>query len=190
VSDSLEFEHCTAAQARERADLVETIYRESYVQAIESGDPFDSPVEFMRRFRSYTDPRNEDRFAYVLARLDGKPVGQTWGWTLAPNAAWWQGFQPDPGLPDDFTTEDDHRTFALSEIMVAAEYAGRGIARRLHDELLGSRSEQRATLLVESDNQRAYERYLHWGWRKVGTLQPHWEDAPQFDVLIRDLAGQ
>ncbi|WP_040832607.1 acetyltransferase [Nocardia jiangxiensis] len=186
--DDLEFEHLTAAQARGRGNMVEDTYRASYVDAIASGDLFDSPFEFMRRFDSYTGPRNGDRFAYVLARVRGESAGQTWGWSLPPDAAWWRGFQPDPGLAGDFTVEDGERTFALSEIMVCAGYAGQGIARAMHDELLRSRPEGRATLLVEADNSRAYQRYIQWGWRKVGHLRPDWPDAPRFDVLLRDLA--
>ncbi|WP_024800122.1 GNAT family N-acetyltransferase [Nocardia sp. BMG51109] len=185
--EGLEFEHCDAAAARSIRDTVEDIYRRSYVQAIASGDPFDSPSEFMRRFDSYTDPRNRG-FAYVIARVDGKPAGQIWGWSLPENARWWTGLNLDIGDDlEEFTAEDGTRTFGLSEIMVCTEYAGRGVARALHDELLGSRTELRATLLVEADNERAYQRYRAWGWHRIGWLRPGWPDAPKFDVLIRDL---
>jgi ribosomal protein S18 acetylase RimI-like enzyme len=62
-----------------------------------------------------------------------------------------------------------------------------GIAHKLHDELLKQRSEERATLLVEADNETAYRAYKSWGWAAVGRLHPGWEDAPWFDVLIRPL---
>ncbi|MEW1738404.1 GNAT family N-acetyltransferase [Nocardia beijingensis] len=186
LPDDLKFEHYTADEARARREIVENVYRRSYVDAIASGDPFDSPSEFMRRFDSYTGPRGSG-FAYVLARVDGEPAGQIWGWPLPPNARWWTGLHLDSGDLEEFTAEDGRRTFGLSEIMVCAEYAGRGIARALHDELLGSRTEQRATLLVEEDNERAYQRYRRWGWERVGWLRPSWPDAPRFDVLIREL---
>ncbi|MBF6301956.1 GNAT family N-acetyltransferase [Nocardia amamiensis] len=188
LPEGLEFEHCTAAEARSRRQMVEDIYRRSYVDAIASEDPFDSPSEFMRRFDSYTDPRNSG-FAYLCARVDGQPAGQIWGWPLPPNARWWTGLHLDSGDIEEFTTEDGTRTFGLSEIMVCAEYARQGIAHALHDELLCSRTEQRATLLVEADNERAYERYRRWGWNRVGWLRPSWPDAPQFDVLMRELPG-
>ncbi|WP_084485610.1 GNAT family N-acetyltransferase [Nocardia beijingensis] len=186
LPDGLKFEHYTADEARARREIVEHVYRRSYVDAIASGDPFDSPSEFMRRFDSYTGPRGSG-FAYVLARVDGEPAGQIWGWPLPPNARWWTGLHLDSSDVEEFTAEDGRRTFGLSEIMVCAEYAGRGIARALHDELLGSRTEQRATLLVEADNERAYQRYRRWGWERVGWLRPSWPDAPRFDVLIREL---
>lgn len=184
----LEFQHFTASQARRHRDLVEDVFRRSYVEAIESGDPFESPAAFMERFDAYTAPSRSSGFVLVLAHVDGKPAGQTWGWPLVPGSAWWQHLVLDDGDLAEFTAETGRRTFALSEIMVCAEYAGRGLARRLHDELLGSRTESRATLLVDPANQRAYGRYLSWGWQRVGTLRPSWDDAPEFDVLLRDLS--
>ncbi|MBF6328419.1 GNAT family N-acetyltransferase [Nocardia transvalensis] len=183
----LEFEHHTTQSARELREVVEDIYRRSYVDAIASGDPFDSPAEFMNRFDAYT--RGYNGFELVIARADGKPVGQTWGWPLPPDGRWWEALKLDDPDADReaFTVEDGVRTFALSEIMVCADYAGHGVARALHDELLIRRPEKRATLLVEPDNERAYRRYRSWGWRKVGTMKPHWPDAPRFDVLIREL---
>ncbi|MBF6207173.1 GNAT family N-acetyltransferase [Streptomyces gardneri] len=184
----VEFRHLDAGQARELRGTVERIYRGSYVGAIASGDPFDAPEQFMHRFDSYTDPAGGDVFAMVVAYVDGKPAGQTWGWTLRAGAAWWRNFQPDDTHADrvTFTAEDGTRTFALSEIMVCAEYTGRGLARRLHDTLLGSRPERRATLLVEPENERAYRAYLSWGWSRVGVTKPSWPNAPTLDVLIRE----
>ena len=105
--------------------------------------------------------------------------------SAAPGSKWWDGLdaEPEPG----FTAEDGQRTFALSEIMVRQELTGRGIARALHDQLLGGRHEKRATLLVEPENTVAYRAYQSWGWRKVARLRPGWPDAPLFDVLILPL---
>lgn len=187
-----EFRHHTAAQAREIRATVEDVYRRSYIDAIASGDPFDSPEAFMHRFDAYTDPARSWGFDLAVAYLDGASAGQTWGWPLRPGAAGWGGLHLDDGGLDDgdldeFSAETGDRTFALSEIMVCAEHTGRGLARALHDELLRARSEQRATLLVEPDNERAYQRYRTWGWYRVGWLRPNWEDAPTFDVLMHNL---
>jgi hypothetical protein len=138
----------------------------------------------MERFDAYT---RAEGFELVVASIDGEPVGQTWGWPLTPNSRWWTGLALEDGDVDAFTKEDGSRTFALSEIMVAAEHAGQHIARGLHDELLSGRPEERATLLVDPPNHRAYDRYRAWGWYKVGSLRPSWPDAPLFDVLIHNL---
>jgi hypothetical protein len=64
---------------------------------------------------------------------------------------------------------------------------GKGIAHRLHDELLSLRSESRATLLVRPENDAANAAYYRWGWQKVAQLQPGWEHAPRYDDLILPL---
>lgn len=181
------FQRYTAAQARELRDEVETIFRDSYVDTIESGEEFESPEAFMQRFDAYTDPARAGAFELVIARLDGELCGQAWGWPLTAKTAWWDGLKLDEGDQASFTSENGSRTFAFSEIMVRKRFTGKGIARALHDELLEGRPEQRATLLVRPDNRRAYDNYRRWGWHRVGTLRPDWADAPRFDVLMRDL---
>ena len=181
----IQFERIDGHRAAARRTLVAEIYEASYVEALASGDPFDSVDSFMTRFDHYV---HIPGFDMVIARLDDRPVGQSWGWPLGPSArttGWWSGLiqEPHPGFVD----EDGRRTFALSEIMVAQDLAGQGIAHALHDALLAARSEERATLLVEPDNERARRAYLSWGWQPVAQLQPRWDDAPLFDVLIRTL---
>ncbi|PZS37998.1 MAG: hypothetical protein DLM62_16175 [Pseudonocardiales bacterium] len=66
-------------------------------------------------------------------------------------------------------------------------WTGQGVAHALHDELLKSRREARATLLVRPENTTAYRAYTRWGWRPVGHLRPAWPDAPLMDVLIISL---
>lgn len=184
---ALTFQRYGATAARAVRATVEIVYRGAYFEAIESGDPFNSPDAFMHRFGRYTQ-RSE--FDLVLPFADGEPAGQTWGWPLdeRSGAGWWDGLEqePEPG----FTEEDGKRTFALSEIMVRREWTGRGVAHALHDELLRGRDEQRATLLVEPENTTAYRAYLSWGWSKVARLRPAWPGAPLFDVLVLPLPGR
>ncbi|WP_063019714.1 GNAT family N-acetyltransferase [Nocardia niwae] len=183
----LNFQHYTAAQARELRGDVERIFLDSYVDAIESGEEFESFEAFMHRFDAYTDPARAGAFELVIARSHGESCGQAWGWPLTAKTAWWDGLRLDEGDQAAFTVEDGSRTFAFSEIMVRKQFTGRGIARALHDNLLAGRPEQRATLLVRPENHRAYDNYRRWGWYRVGTLRPSWPDAPRFDVLMRDL---
>jgi GNAT superfamily N-acetyltransferase len=178
----LEFRRYDAAGARSIRDTVELIHHEAYAAAIDRGDPFESGDEPMRRFDAYT---KRDDFELVVAVLAGEPVGQAWGWPLPAGTGWWQGLVGDvePGFAD----EDGTRTFAFSELMVRQRWAGSGIGHALHDQLLGGRTEQRATLLVRPDNPVAYRAYLRWGWRKVAQLRPGVPHAPLMDVLILDL---
>jgi GNAT superfamily N-acetyltransferase len=66
---------------------------------------------------------------------------------------WWDGLLTETG--PGFTGEDGTRTFALAEIMVREDLAGRGIAHALYNQLLAARHERRAALLVESANTAA-----------------------------------
>jgi ribosomal protein S18 acetylase RimI-like enzyme len=180
----LTFHRYSSAEAREIRATVEEVYTASYTEAIATGEPFDTPAAFMGRFDSYIAVPGVD---LVVAWHGDKAIGQTWGWPLdaRAGAGWWAGLLTDPGA--DFIREDGTRTFALSEIMVRREHTGQHIAHALHDELLSARPEQRATLLVEPDNTRAYRAYLRWGWQRASQLRPHWQDAPVFDVLILPL---
>ncbi|GAA1892200.1 GNAT family N-acetyltransferase [Actinomadura bangladeshensis] len=174
-----------SAGARAQRDVVSQIHRDAYSDRIATGDEFASDEAFMTRFDAYTA---RDGFGLIIAYVDSEPtpqpVGQTWGWPLPPETKWWEGLEdpPDP----DFTQEDGHRTFALSEIMVGRPWTGKGIARSLHDELLRPRTEKRATLLVRPDNP-AYAIYERWGWRKAARLRPGWPGAPLMDVLMLPL---
>ncbi len=100
-------------------------------------------------------------------------VGFAYGSALSPDTRWWSGMlQP---APEEITTEWEGRTFAL-------------IGRALHDTLLDSRTEERATLAVEPeaiDTQRMYRR---WGWKKVGRVQGKpTEFNPFSDLMVRPL---
>ena len=178
----LTFQRFDAAVAREAIDVVEQLYVASHTEAIASGDPFRITETFLHRFDRYT---STPAFDMVIAYESGQPIGLTWGWPLRAGGSWWDGLLTNLG--DDFTVETGERTFALSEIMVASQWEGRGVAHALHDELLSVRPEQRATLLVSPTNERAYTAYKRWGWECVGQLRPGWPDAPTFDVLMRDL---
>lgn len=183
AGDEITFSRYHATEARQRRKTVEAVYVRSYVDAIASGDPFDSVEAFMHRFDSYT---SQAGFDLVVAYRGAEAIGQTWGWPLTENSQWWAGLltEPEPG----FTCENGRRTFGLSEIMMSQEWTGKGVAHALHDRLLSGRPESRAVLLVEADNARAYRAYLHWGWSKVAQLRPGWDDAPTFDVLTLTLS--
>lgn len=180
------FHRYDAAGARAVRDLVEDVFRRSYSAAIADGDPFEAPEAFMTRFDVYTAPDRGNGFELVTVTEDGTVIGQTWGWPLRPNSGWWRGLQLADIDADRaaFVAETGDRTFALSEIMVAANHTGRGVAHALHDELMSSRTEERATLLVDPENRSAYTAYRKWGWTRIGTLTPDWPDAPTFDVLM------
>jgi ribosomal protein S18 acetylase RimI-like enzyme len=108
---------------------------------------------------SFVKQRAHEGFELVAARMNGKLVGVIFGFTEIPG-----------------------EQYAICEIMVSPEYQRRGIAKRLHDELLRHRPEHRADLYVRRDNAPAQAAYKKWGWRKIGEVQPS-ADAPVLDEL-------
>jgi len=146
------------------------------------GNPFFSAERVAERVRGYMKAPG---FEMVIAEVEGAPRGLALGYTLPGGARWWRGLTTP--VDPDMIAETGHRTFALCELMVHPDWQRRGIAHGLHDELLGHRPEERATLLVREDNAAAQRAYAKWGWRKVGKLQP-FPDSPHYDALILDLS--
>jgi GNAT superfamily N-acetyltransferase len=155
------------------------VYAEVYADKL--GDPFFTVDRFLERFRGHT---SREGYALVTCHVDAELVGYAYGLPLAADTAWWRGLRST--APDDVRRETGRRTFALNEIMVRAPWRRHGIARGLHDALLGARAEERATLLVDPANTPARTAYLRWGWEVLGTVQP-FPDAPVYDAMTIDL---
>jgi GNAT superfamily N-acetyltransferase len=155
---------------------------ESVYSDIAATDPFFSTERFLQRFNGYTQAPG---FSLCTAtHPTGEPVGLAFGYPLPPGSRWWNGLLTP--APDEFTTEDGHRTFAINEIMVVQPLRRHGIATALHRQLLTGRPETRATLLVEPDNHPARNAYLHWGWQHIGVLKP-FPDSPTYDSMMISL---
>lgn len=159
--------------------IVAPVYEASHIDIV--NNPFYSVDRFIERVRGYI---RAPGFGLAVAYIDRKPVGQAFGYALPPAARWWGGLTTS--VPEGFTDETGVRTFALNELMVVPEWQGQGVAHALHDELLGSRREERATLLVRENNTSAQTAYARWGWQKIGKLQPY-PDSPHFDAMVLPL---
>jgi GNAT superfamily N-acetyltransferase len=178
--DDLTLRHHDARQAREIANDLAAAYREAYIGTPQEHDPFYSAERFIQRFNGYTAAPG---FELVTAHYGDQLVGYVFGYALPPGARWWDGLI-DP-VPDGFTDETGRRTFAINELHVRDQWRGRGIASRLHTELINHRPEDRATILVRPGNP-ARDTYLHWGYQVIGRLQPY-PDSPVYDALILNL---
>jgi GNAT superfamily N-acetyltransferase len=134
-----------------------------------------------RLLRLLDDPS----FGVAVASLGDELVGFAYGLTVLPDTRRWSGLL-EP-VSAEMAREWPGRTFLLFDYGVRLAYRGRGIGRRLHDTLLGSRPEERATLTVQPtaiDTKRIYE---HWGWYQVGQVDGRaTAAAPRFDVYLRD----
>lgn len=117
---------------------------------------------------------------------DGELAGYAYGFALPPKTGWWKGLLTP--VDPSFLEETGARTFAVSEIMVRKPARGQGLGRALHDHLLTGRPEERATLLVEEDNDSARALYIKWGWVKFAEIRPNWEGAPIYEAMILPLS--
>ncbi|MFC8703283.1 GNAT family N-acetyltransferase [Streptomyces anulatus] len=85
------------------------------------------------------------------------------------------------------TAETGTRTYALFELMVREPWRKTGVARQLHNTLLASRREERATLLVDQTHPKVHALYESWGWATLGDLRPQLDDAPLFHAMLLGL---
>ena len=159
--------------------VIVPIYEASHADVIE--DPFYGAERFAERVRGYATAPG---FEMVVAEIDGRPVGQAFGYPLPAGARWWRGLTTP--VDPEMIAETGRRTFALCELMVHPDWQRRGVARILHDELLRHRPEERATLLVREENTAARRAYAAWGWHRLGKLRLY-PDAPHYDALVLPL---
>ncbi|NJP32039.1 GNAT family N-acetyltransferase [Micromonospora thermarum] len=176
MQEDLRLRHYTAEEAQPLVDQLVDIYLDAHAN--------DGPLYNAERYRKQLAAHMPwPGWELVTATVDGDLVGYIYGFPLAPDTRWWDGIQ-EP-VPAGFTEETGQRTFAVSELLVRRAWQRRGIARALHDELMSSRTEERATLLVRPDNVVALQAYKRWGWKGVTHLRPNWANAPAYLVLTR-----
>jgi ribosomal protein S18 acetylase RimI-like enzyme len=119
----------------------------------------------------------------ALARQD--LVGFAYGFTLPATTRRWSNLTGP--LPDETTRKWPGRTFVLFDFAVLPTARGLRVGKTLHNKLLASRAEQRATLTVQPTAADTKAIYQHWGWREVGQMEGGpTAAAPMFDVYLRD----
>jgi GNAT superfamily N-acetyltransferase len=161
-------------QAAGDAEDLQALHAEVYGDQPDDG--------FARRFRVL---RRQLGFVLAEARRGGYLVGYAFGVPLRPSTSWWR--QLTTPLPDEVTTEHPGRTFALVELLVRASWRRQGIAGVLHDLILASRPEERATLTVPPAATPAQNAFRKWGWHKIARTHDDGPGSPVSDVLIISL---
>jgi ribosomal protein S18 acetylase RimI-like enzyme len=182
--------------ARSCLDGICAVYREVFSAPPFFWRPDEAELHRQRLERLLADPS----FAVTLAFVGDELVGFAYGYTTGPDSRRWSRLVQAPSAqattdvsaatteaPAGMTAEWPGRTFVLFDFAVREPYRGRGVGRALHDALLGSRSEQRATLSVEPQAVQTKAVYQRWGWREVGqVVGGPTAAAPLFDVYVRD----
>jgi GNAT superfamily N-acetyltransferase len=176
-TSEMKFQLLDGTQAAAHRDELNALHAEVYA------DPpygrIDDTALFADRFRVQ---RRQPGFALAEARHGGYLVGYACGMPLRPSTSWWRDLTAP--LPGEVITEHPGRTFALTELLVRASWRRQGIGQTLHDLILASRPEERATLAVLPAAIPAQHAFERWGWRKVArTRDPH-PGSPVCDVLL------
>lgn len=112
--------------------------------------------------------------------------GAAYGHAIFPGLSWWDNFE-EP-LPLEQITEWSQHTFILRQVAVAEEWRGHGIGRRLVEDILGSRPEQRATVAIPRTASGAVSFFMAMGWRHVGQKTRRISGLPApHDILLIEL---
>jgi ribosomal protein S18 acetylase RimI-like enzyme len=171
----MRLEHLDGAATLERLGEIQVVYHAAF-------PTYDLGDHELRTRRQATSAG----FETVTARDEnGVLAGFVYGLPLS-RSSWWDGLEPP--RPPEFTTEDGRRTFAVIDLCVLPDRQGEGLGRRLMDELLAGRTEQRATLATAPHETRVQAMYERWGWRKVGRVPgSEGETEECFDLYVVDL---
>jgi GNAT superfamily N-acetyltransferase len=129
--------------------------------------------------------RRQPGFVLAEARHGAYLVGYASGMPLRSSTSWWKDLTTP--VPAEVTTEHPGRTFALNELLVRPSWRRQGIAGALHDLMLSSRPEQRATVAVPPGATPAQSAFRKWGWSKVARTRGTHPRSPVLDVLITAL---
>jgi GNAT superfamily N-acetyltransferase len=159
LSQDYELAHNDAASASRLLDEISAVYADAY--GVEFGEKVDA---FRNRAQQAFQTSG---FDLVTARSGGDLAGFVFGYSMPADSAWWRGL--DPSQAPDFYRETGSRTLVLSEIEVRRDLQRQGLGRRLHDEFIAGRSEERATLATGLDAPSRHV-YPRWGWTEVGTV--------------------
>ncbi|MFI9718274.1 GNAT family N-acetyltransferase [Streptomyces sp. NPDC052396] len=149
----------------------------------------EDPLAGRDKFAEFLDHwADRPGFDCVVGYEGGEAVGYAYGAPLSAETSWWSTIEPC--LDSVFSRETGSRTFALSELMVRAPWRGTGLARRIHDELVCGRHEERATLLVHQAHSKVRSLYETWGYRVVGAMTPSFPGAPDLYAMVGKLGAR
>ncbi|WP_329087740.1 MULTISPECIES: GNAT family N-acetyltransferase [unclassified Streptosporangium] len=163
-------------------DAILAAYEEVYAEPPYLEGPRDV-ADFIDRFHRQTERQG---FRLAVARDGTEVVGFTFGYRLPPDTQWWRGLLRPASK--EFTRETGNRTFVIIELAVRKPWRQRGIARKLHFDLIEGLEVERVTLTMrpEPEAKPAQFAYASWGYQMVGQSRP-WDEAPLYNSMVLNL---
>ncbi|MCX5405893.1 GNAT family N-acetyltransferase [Streptomyces sp. NBC_00335] len=179
--ETLTTERMDGPAALRAADAFRLVYAEAFAEPPHN----ETEEEVADAFLHFPAQTRRPAFRAALARTpDGEPAGVAYGWTLQPDAVWWDELTKPASAA--MRREDGRRTFGLIELAVRGPWRGQGVARRLHTALLDGITAERVLLKVHQEAGTASAAYRSWGYRKIGEARPPGADAGA-DTDLRDV---
>lgn len=173
-------EHYNSKGALQLKDPMLAVYLASHHD--QQHNPWFGPGPFWQRLVELYAPN--PGFGLVAAWHGDAMVGYAFGSPMGnPQEIWGMVRLNLPSVPVSTTEEP---IYFFREFAVDPNRQGKGYGRLLHDELLKTRPERLAHLLVRQDNP-AKNAYTRWGWLIVGQVQP-FPEAPEMDAMVRVLS--
>jgi ribosomal protein S18 acetylase RimI-like enzyme len=173
----MRLEHLDGAATLGRLEEIQSVYAAAF--------PGYSLADHETRTRAQA---SRSGFKAVTATDSGRMAGMAYGLPLAEGSSWWADL--DPPRAEEFITETGRRTFAVIDLAVLPSHRGKGLGRRLMDELLAGRQEERATLATAPHETGVQAMYERWGWSKAGRVPGNeGETEAWFDLYMISLRG-
>jgi GNAT superfamily N-acetyltransferase len=169
-----EYVHLDPATATAHVGELRDVYA-----AVFSLPPYNEGPEMADKFVGWIQEESKHTGFDLIAAYDaGRLVGFAYGYAMPPGE-WWHGV--DRPAPEHIKAAEK---FAVMEWAVLPDRRGKGIGRRLMDELLANRHERYATLTVNPAAE-AHTVYERWGWQYAASTRPG--RMPGMDVMVREL---
>lgn len=169
-----------ASISGELRSLYRTVYAEPPYHETES-----DAADFVARLAAQAQ---EPSFRLIAAWDKEFLAGYIYGFAISRGSPLWSTVFSHPSSGATVHEQTCPVAF-VSELLVAAGYRRRGIARSLHDRFLAARSESSAVLLAHPEATAAQSAYERWGWHRIGAGRP-WPGTSLYDTLVKGLARE
>jgi GNAT superfamily N-acetyltransferase len=176
--DAVRVRQLTRWQAEDLREDLADLYVESSDAA--PGEEYRDREAFLHRL---ADDVQQPGFDMLVAETTAL-AGCAFGFPVARDGGWWEGFDGD--LPQNIgqLTASGH-VFAITKILVHPHELHQGIAHRLQERLLADHEASLGASLVNPDDHAALAAYRSWGWQDVGEVH-----KPPGPVTLRALVLQ